>query len=47
MTRRDFLGAMLGVPLCYRSALAQGKIRKVGYLSAGSPVTDNSPPWMR
>jgi hypothetical protein len=29
-------------PLCYRSASA-GKIRRVGYLSAGSPVTDDSP----
>ena len=43
MKRREFLGTILAVPLCYRSASAQGKIRRVGYLSAGSPVTDDSP----
>jgi putative ABC transport system substrate-binding protein len=43
MKRREFLGAILAVPFCYRSASAQGKIRRVGYLSAGSPVTDDSP----
>jgi ABC-type uncharacterized transport system substrate-binding protein len=43
MKRREFLGTILAVPLCYRSASAQGTIRRVGYLSAGSPVTDDSP----
>lgn len=43
MKRREFLGTILAVPLCYRAASAQGKIRRLGYLSAGSPVTDDSP----
>src|SRR5436190_4485758 len=43
MKRREFLGTILAVPLCYRAASAQGKIRRLGYLSAGLPVTDDSP----
>src|SRR4030088_857711 len=43
MKRREFLGAIATVLLCDRSASAQGKVRRVGYLSAGSPGTDSSP----
>jgi len=43
MKRRAFLGATAIILVCGRSVSAQAKIRKVGYLSAGSPVTNDSP----
>jgi putative ABC transport system substrate-binding protein len=43
MKRREFLGAMTTMLVCSRSGSAQGKIRKIGYLSAGAPVTNDSP----
>ena len=41
MKRREFLGVVASVLAFSRAA--QGKIRRVGYLSAGPPVTDDSP----
>jgi putative ABC transport system substrate-binding protein len=43
MKRREFLGAITAMLVCNRPVSAQGKIRRVGYLSAGSPVTNDSP----
>src|SRR5260370_6166226 len=43
MKRRAFLGAMATMLACSRSVSAQGNIRRVGYLSAGSPITNDSP----
>ena len=43
MNRREFLSAMATVLLSRASASAQGKVRRVGYLSAGSPVSNDSP----
>jgi len=43
MRRREFLGAIATTLICAASASAQEKIRRVGYLSAGAPVTDDSP----
>jgi putative tryptophan/tyrosine transport system substrate-binding protein len=43
MKRREFLGGIATMLVCYRQVFAQGKIRRVGYLSAGSPVTNDSP----
>jgi putative ABC transport system substrate-binding protein len=43
MRRREFLTAITAMLVCGRPASAQGKIRRVGYLSAGSPITDDSP----
>jgi putative ABC transport system substrate-binding protein len=44
MKRREFLGAAFALLLpCRNSSSAQGMMRRVGYLSAGSPITDDSP----
>ncbi len=43
MRRREFLRAFSILIVCGGSAIAQGKIRRVGYLPAGSPITDDSP----
>jgi hypothetical protein len=43
MKRREFLGAIATLLISCESAAAQGKIRKVGYLSAGAPITNDSP----
>jgi putative ABC transport system substrate-binding protein len=43
MKRREFLGATATLLLFCRSTSAAEGIRRVGYLSAGSPITDDSP----
>ncbi|WP_177243696.1 ABC transporter substrate-binding protein [Bradyrhizobium sp. Gha] len=43
MKRREFLGAAATLFLFPGSASTQGKVRRVGYLSAGAPITDDSP----
>ena len=43
MNRREFLGSTATALLFGSPAFAQGKIRRLGYLSAGSPVTNDSP----
>jgi putative ABC transport system substrate-binding protein len=43
MKRREFLGGIATMLVGNQAVSAQGKIRRVGYLSAGSPVTNDSP----
>jgi putative tryptophan/tyrosine transport system substrate-binding protein len=43
MKRRDFLAAAATLFLIRSSTFAEERMRRVGYLSAGSPVTDDSP----
>ena len=43
MKRREFLSAVATLLLVPRSASADGRMRRVGYLSAGGPITDDSP----
>src|ERR1700756_758839 len=43
MKRREFLGATATLFLLRSSASAEERMRRVGYLSAGSPITDDSP----
>jgi putative tryptophan/tyrosine transport system substrate-binding protein len=43
MKRREFLGAAATLFLFHSSASAAEGMRRVGYLSAGSPITDDSP----
>jgi hypothetical protein len=43
MRRREFLGAIATGLLFGNQAFAQAKIRRIGYLSAGSPATNESP----
>jgi hypothetical protein len=43
MKRREFLGSIATALLVGGPAFAQGRIRRIGYLSASSPVTDDSP----
>jgi putative tryptophan/tyrosine transport system substrate-binding protein len=43
MKRREFLGATATLFLFRSSASAEERMRRVGYLSAGSPITDDSP----
>jgi putative ABC transport system substrate-binding protein len=43
MKRREFLGSIATGLLFGNRAFAQAKIRRIGYLSAGSPVTNDSP----
>ena len=43
MKRREFLGGIATMLVGNHAVSAQGKIRRVGYLSAGSPVTNDSP----
>src|SRR5665213_2870136 len=43
MKRREFLGSVATGLLLGNRAFAQAKIRRIGYLSAGSPATNDSP----
>ena len=43
MKRREFLSAAATLLLFPSSASADEKLRRVGYLSAGAPITDDSP----
>ena len=43
MKRRELLGATATLFLCHSLASAAEGMRRVGYLSAGSPITDDSP----
>ena len=43
MKRREFLGATATLLLFRSSASSAEGMRRVGYLSAGSPITDDSP----